>query len=169
MHGSLVDQQSSKLPYVGSIPTVPTKPMKNNEPILRLAVEVSKCVQELTKTKPEVAKAYELQMSETCESDDWDFQYAEAVYRWRCDGNPRGYFSTASPLLLACKQELETKFGLEIVDPKTGMKREKSEPTMRTVVDGWGTGHKATQRDLDNQYKRDMMFLKGISQKNWLN
>ncbi len=168
MHGPLVGQQSSKLPYVGSNPTVPTNHMNNNA-IVKLALEVSKCVQELIRTKTEVAKAYELQMSEDCQSDDWDFQYAEAIYRWRCDGNPRGYFSTASPLLLACKQELKTRFGLEVVDPKTGLKREKSEPTMKVVVDGWGTGHKATQRDLDSQYKQDRMFFKNIRQKNHFN
>ena len=132
---------------------------QNQDTITKLAIAVAQVIQ-IHLNRPEITIAFEQQMSPECESEDFDFQYAEAVFRWRSDGKPTAYFSTASPILLALRKELEKEFGLEIVDPKTGKKRETAMPTFRTIVDGWQTGHRAKETELDAQYDRDLSFLK---------
>lgn len=134
---------------------------RDMDTIIKLACAVGAKVQLIMKSNPEARVAFEQQMASDCESEDWDFQYAESLFRWHGDGrNSNSYFSTASPILLACRKELQTEFGLEIVDPKTGIKRENAQPTFRTVVDGWGSGYQATEQQLKDQFGRDILFLK---------
>lgn len=137
--------------------------------ITNLAIEIGNFVHKLCKVNPIVHQAYEDQMDIDCETDDWDFQYAEAVLMWRAKGRRRSYFSTTSPILLACRKELEKEFGLEIMDTKSGLERERANGDARTVVDGWGSGQKATAKDLKEQEKRDITFLTKNTGKNWLN
>lgn len=131
---------------------------RDQETIAKLAIAIIQVIQ-LHIKRPEIAIAMDLQME--AESEDFDFQYAEALFNWRSEGKPQpAYFSTASPILLALHKEMQKEFGLEIVDPKTGINREKNRPTFRKVVDGFGYGYKATKQELSDQYKRDMSYLK---------
>jgi hypothetical protein len=143
------------------MPTTSTLSKQDKDNVLLLALAVHKLVYALAMSNPVVDEAYEKQMADDCESMDWDFQYAEALFRWRSAGKPQpAFFSTASPLLLACKVELQREFGLEVVNPRTANAREAAQPTHRQVVDGFGFGHTATEADLNKQYFHDIKFLK---------
>ena len=132
--------------------------------LINLAVEISNLVQECCKADPMVAQAYEDQMDD--ESDDWDFQYAEAVDAWRASGKPPAFFSTTSPLLLACKKKLEARFGLEILNTKDGLRKAQEMSAETTVVDGHQQGHTVSSKELQEQTKRDIIFLNGAQKAN---
>ena len=60
----------------------------------------------------------------------WDDDYyAEALWRWECNGHPeKSYYVTDDEFLLEFKKELKSRFGLEIIDQEEWARRTDPSP-----------------------------------------